>query len=69
MEETPKQKAWQLIDDFFKLVEFDLDKNQQILRSIKVAFRTVEEILKSNPSDVEYWKDVNNELNIISKTI
>lgn len=60
---TPNTKAWELIDDFYRLVEFDLDKDKQIQNAKKCALVTVNEILKAQPTDRKYWECVLIELN------
>lgn len=62
---TPNTKAWQLIDIFFKLVEFDLDKDKQIQNAKKCALIAINEILDAKPKDRKYWECVLVELNNI----
>jgi hypothetical protein len=54
---TEERKAWDLIDKYFPLVEFDLDRNKQIQNAKKIALITVEEILVNIDATILYHKD------------
>lgn len=73
-----ENKAWELIDKYFPLVEFDLDKDKQIQNAKKVALLCIEEILinidatilyhkdsKALPINKNYWLNVRTALNAI----
>ena len=52
-----ENKAWELIDKYFPLVEFDLDKNKQIKNAKKIALICIEEILVNVDATIIYHKD------------
>ena len=75
---TEERKAWDLIDKYFPLVEFDLDRKKQIQNAKKIALITVEEILvnidatiiyhkdsKALPINKDYWLQVRTALNVL----
>lgn len=55
---TPEEnKAWELIDKYYPLVEFDLDKNKQIQNAKKAALVCIEKILVNVDATILYHKD------------
>ena len=75
--ETPKIKAEQLLDKYYKLFSVDLENTISEYEAIECAKITVDEILKSvapidwgkNEDDIDfsnyfkYWQEVKTELN------
>ena len=58
-----EREAWDLIDEFYKLVEFDLDNNKQKESAKKCSIITVNKIIESNPKNMKHWVGVLEVLN------
>jgi hypothetical protein len=59
----PDRKAMQLIDTYYKLVEFDLDTDKQIGRAKSCALIAVDEILRVMGSyGSPYWSEVRKQI-------
>mgnify|MGYP003399517568 CR=1 FL=1 len=74
--ETPKIKAEQLLDKYYKLFSVDLENTISEYEAIECAKIAVEELIKEssdrtttirfkgcNLTDKEYWQEVKTELN------
>lgn len=63
-----EEKAWELIDKFYKLVEFNIDKLIQRNKAIQCALVCIEEVKDSAkgtehyPQAIEYYEKIKEKL-------